>query len=395
MPLLTSNVELAQRASLAPSSTIRELLAVTERPGMLSLAGGLPDPSTFPVDALARAAQRVLNTSDPRAAVALQYGPTDGIAQLRDWLAAPGPLHGLAAANADEIVVTTGSQQGIDLIARVLFDPGDAVAVDDPCYLGARQAFVAAGAQLTGIPVDRDGMVVEVLEQRLRSGYRPRVVYTVANFQNPSGAVLSADRRLALVNCAARYGFIVVDDDPYHSLHFGDAPLNSLGNLDPEHVVTLGSLSKVLSPGLRLGWVRSPHQIREAVVRAKQACDLHTSTFTQMIALDLLRDTAFLAPQLEHIRSLYRDRASVLYDAINGAGFACDVPHGGMFLWVRFPGTDTDDLLERAVEHNVAFVPGSAFAVDRQWPEYARLSFATLSPNDLRRATDALVLVAR
>ena len=387
-------LRLAVRASLAPSSTIRELLAVTELPGMRSLAGGLPDPATFPVDALRDAAQRVLVAGSDRAYRALQYGPTDGLADFRAAIARSTVLHGLHAMNPDELVVTTGSQQALDLLTRTLIDPGDDVAVEDPCYLGARQTFLAGGAVLRGIPVDAQGMQTDVLAELLAAGYRPRFVYTVANFQNPTGATLNADRRRALVALAEQYGFVIVEDDPYRSLSFTGQPFQSLGALNSDVVVSLGSLSKVLSPGMRLGWLRAPTWIREAIVRAKQACDLHTSTLTQLIALQILEMPGFIDGHIAANRIRYANRADALCSALAARGFEAAMPSGGMFTWVHMPGIDTEALLAQVIAEGVAFVPGAAFAVDQQWQHYARLSFATLGEPDLVIAANILADVA-
>src|SRR4051794_30127280 len=230
---------------LPPSSTIRDLLAITEQPGMRSLAGGLPEASRFPRARLAAAAARVLD--EMHAPAALQYGPTDGARALRELLAGADVLHGLPPSDPDGFLVTAGSQQAIDLVASALVAPGDVVVVDDPCYLGAHQALFAAGAEIVGVPVDADGLCVDVLQSRLRAGLRPRLVYTVANFQNPTGAVLALDRRQALVELARRYGFVIVEDDPYHALWFDAPPPASLGALDDDRVVSLGSCSKILA----------------------------------------------------------------------------------------------------------------------------------------------------
>ena len=372
---------------LAPSSTIRDLLAVLDQPGMRSLGGGFPAVETFPVERLRSAAEQVLSAGAV-AAQALQYGPTDGIAELRSELARPSRLHGLRRGHADDIVITTGSQQGLDLIARAMLDPNDAVGVEDPCYLGARQVFIASGAKLRGIPIDEQGLSVDVLRDFLTNGWRPRLVYTVPNFQNPSGASLSVERRHALVELAAHYGFLIVEDDPYHALGFTATPPDAIGELDVEHVVTLGSLSKVLSPGFRIGWMRAPRWLRDAVIRAKQACDLHTASITQAIALEVVHDRAFMDAHLDRNAALYAARAAALCDAVR---LWCEMPAptGGMFLWGDL-GVDTTALLERAIKHRVAFIPGSAFAVDRTWSSHARLSFATLAPCELHAAAASL-----
>ncbi|HEY1738947.1 MAG TPA: PLP-dependent aminotransferase family protein [Acidimicrobiia bacterium] len=372
-----------------PTSTIRDLLAVTEQPGMRSLAGGLPEPALFPAERLARAAETVLGSTSALAAGALQYGPTDGTRALREILAAASALHGLPASDPDAFIVTTGSQQALDLVARALLDDGDTVAVDDPCYLGAQQALLVSGARLIGVPVDDGGMNVDALAQRLRAGERPRLVYTVPNFQNPTGAVLTAGRRAALVELAREYGFVIVEDDAYHSLWFDAPPPAPIGALDDDRVVSVGSCSKVLAPGLRVGWMRAPAWLRDTLVRAKQACDLHTSTLTQALVADVLGDESFLDTHLARIRATYAPKAHALAAALDGFG---DGPpaRGGMFLWRRLSGIDTGELLERAITDHVAFVPGGAFAVERRWNEHLRLSFATLPVAELEGAAGTL-----
>lgn len=372
-----------------PTSTIRDLLAVTEQPGMRSLAGGLPEPALFPTQRLARAAEAVLGATSGLAAGALQYGPTDGSRALREILASAGALHGLPPSDPDAFIVTTGSQQALDLVGRALLDDGDTVAVDDPCYLGAQQALLLSGARLVGIPVDDGGIDVHALAQRLRAGERPRLVYTVPNFQNPTGAVLTAARRAALVELAREYCFVIVEDDAYHALWFDAPPPAPMGALDDDRVVSVGSCSKVLAPGLRVGWMRAPLWLRDALVRAKQACDLHTSTFTQALVADVLADASFVDAHLARIRATYAPKAHALAAALDGWG---DGPpaRGGMFLWRRVPGVDAEALLERAISDRVAFVPGGAFAVERPWNEHLRLSFATLQVAELEAAADAL-----
>jgi 2-aminoadipate transaminase len=274
-------------------------------------------------------------------------------------------------------------------VARALLDDGDTVAVDDPCYLGAQQALLASGARLIGVPVDDGGMNVDALAQRLRAGERPRLVYTVPNFQNPTGAVLTAGRRAALVELAREYGFVIVEDDAYHSLWFDAPPPAPIGALDADRVVSVGSCSKVLAPGLRVGWMRAPAWLRDALVRAKQACDLHTSTLTQALVADVLGDESFLDTHLARVRATYAPKAHALAAALDGFG---DGPpaRGGMFLWRRLPGVDTEALLERAIADHVAFVPGGAFAVERRWNEHLRLSFATLPVAELEGAAATL-----
>lgn len=376
---------LTPRAARLESSLIRDLLAVGDRPGMRSLAGGLPDPDEFPVERLAAAAAAVFADAPARA---LQYGPTDGLPELRAQLTATPAVQRLAGVAMDDLVVTTGSQQALDLLARVLVEPGTPAAVDDPCYLGARQTFTAGGARLTGVPLDADGMQVDHLAARLRAGYRPAFVYTVPAFQNPTGATLAAERGRELVRLAAHYGFLVIEDDAYGALAFAGEPAAPvpLGGLDRDHVVTVGTVSKVLTPGLRVGWLRGPRNVRDAVVRAKQASDLHTASLNQLLVRELFADEPFLAAHLARLRTVYARKAATLADALG-----IDSPRGGLFAWTRFAGCDMGALLDQAMDRDVMYVPGAAFAIDADWTEHARLSFATLSPVELRESVATLL----
>jgi 2-aminoadipate transaminase len=383
---------LANRSTLLVSSAIRDLLHLAERPEVLSLAGGLPDGSTFPVERIAEATTRALAFPGRYGATALQYGPSEGLTTFREWIAAGSLLHdGHGAIEAT--LVTTGSQQALDLLGRVLVDPGDVVVVEDPLYLGARQVLTAAGAHLVGVAVDHDGMDVDALEDRLRCGLRPRLVYTVPNFQNPTGAVLAVDRRERLAALALRYGFVIIEDDPYTALAFSSERHPSIARFAPDHVVTLGSASKVLAPGLRIGWLQAAPWIHRSLVLAKQSSDLHTPCLDQLVALDLLSDTPFLVDHVSRLRATYATKAAVLHEAL-GAEFRTTKPRGGMFLWGH-AARDTQAELARAIDAGVAYVPGTAFAVDRDRSRALRLSYASLSPVELRDAAARLRAVFR
>lgn len=378
---------LARRSDLLRSSAIRDLLHLADRPEVLSLAGGLPDGGSLPVDRIAAACERALGAVGRYGPTALQYGPTEGVAGLRELFANGSAAHP-RLGTPDEIVVTTGSQQGLELLARALLDPGDTVVVDDPVYLGARQVFEANGAQLLGVPVDHDGLDVESLDRRLAAGLRPRLVYTVPHFQNPTGAVLSEPRRARLGTLAERYGFVVVEDDPYGALGFDGARGTPLGMLAPDHTATLGSTSKVLAPGLRVGWVRAPRWLHPVLVRAKQSLDLHTAALPQLIALDVLADDTFVAAHLVALRELYARRAATLTTELAGC---VDVatPRGGMFVWGE-TAVDTEAAFGRALANGVAYVPGTAFTVSRDGSRAVRLSYATLAEADLVEAARRL-----
>ena len=371
---------LSARARTTTSSVIRTLLCLTEQPHVLSLAGGLPAPESFPLARLAAAAQRVM--AEPKT---WQYGPTEGLAELRDWA---GDELG---APASRTIITTGSQQGLDLVARALLDPGDVVVVEAPAYVGALQALAANGADLRAIEADGDGLRTDRLARALMGGLRPKAVYVVTNFQNPSGATMSSVRRAALAELSDRFGFVVIEDDPYGALRFRGESLPSVA-ASGGVVVQLGTASKLLSPGLRVGWAALPAWLVDPVVRLKQSADLHTSTLAQRIAFDVLSDRAFMGGHIESLAALYQVRADALADALEGA-LQFERPDGGMFLWCRAPGLDTTALLDVAVAAGVAFVPGAAFHVDGTGTDRLRLSYATLTPEALGEAAQRLATV--
>jgi 2-aminoadipate transaminase len=359
---------------------------------VLSLAGGLPAPESFPAERLAAALAAILDEQPDRA---LQYSTSAGVEGLRAWIAERrGP-----SARAEDVVVTAGSQQALDLVARALVEPGagDAVVLADPGYVGAIQAFRLAGAELHGVPADEDGLRVDLLADALASGRVPVpvAVYVVSNFSNPGGATLSLERRRALAALADVHGFVIIDDDPYGELRWAGPNLTPLAELS-ERVVTLGSFSKVLSPGLRVGYLVAPPEVAEVVVLCKQAADLHTSTLAQHAVLRVVSDGPAWSDHLDRLRRLYEPRASALVEAMAARlGVRTHPVEGGMFVWTRLPGVDTAALLPTAVEAGVAFVPGAAFSVAGGTNGDAlRLSFATLAPGELdegiRRLTVAL-----
>ncbi len=364
-------------AATARSSVIRDLLEHAQRPGMISLAGGIPDPDLFPMAAIDEALGRCL-AAGPKV---LQYGLTPGEPAAR---AAMGALVG-RPVDVDRVVVTTGSQQGLDLIVKALIDPGDEIVVGDPSYLGALQAFRAGRARLTALPVDEAGLQVDVLEDRLLAGTRPPVfVYVVTNFDNPTGATLSGPRRALLVELAERFGFLVVEDDPYGALRYDGMAPPPIGE-GSDHVVRLRSTSKVLAPGLRIGWLEGPEWLVHAVVIAKQSTDLHTATLSQAVVAELLGDRAWFDEHVAQVCDRYRERRDALCDALDdqlGDAVTYVRPDGGMFVWATLE-VETDELLPRALDDGVAFVPGSAFAVDGDCATELRLSFATAAPDEL------------
>jgi 2-aminoadipate transaminase len=381
--VLASRLPSSGAAERVGSSAIRDLLHLTERPEIISLAGGLPSADAFPVQAIADATARILDV-DPTAA--LQYTTTEGLPALRSWVAEQRPT----PTDADQVLVTHGSQQALDLLVRATIRSGDTIALADPGYVGALQVFRLADAHLAGIPADGDGLCVDALAERLAAGLRPTLVYVVAEFDNPSGVTLSTERRHALVDLAERYGFLIVDDDPYGPLRWqGEAPppLSTLS----DRIVTLGTTSKILTPGLRVGWAVAPPDLAPELVVLKQAADLHTSSLSQQVAASLLTRPGFLHPHLDALRGRYQAQAGALQAALSGLPLRFYAPNGGMFLWAELTnGARARDLLPRALEQGVAFVPGEAFSVQNPHETGLRLSFATADPEDLREAATRL-----
>jgi len=371
---------LAQRMSRIKTSAVREILKVAERPDILSFAGGLPAPELFPLEAIAEAHAEVLAT-EGRAA--LQYSITEGFGPLREWICGHLQKRG-RVANADQVLITNGSQQGIDLVAKVLLDPGDLVVVENPSYLAALQTFGAFEAKFATVGSDDQGMRTDDLE-RLLATHKPKLVYVVANFQNPKGTTLSLERRRELVRLAQRHRFLILEDDPYGELRFTGDHLPSLAAFDDEGVVvSLGTFSKTLAPGLRLGWVVGPRDFVRSLTIAKQSTDLHTATLAQRAVAKLLTRFDYNA-HLESLRPVYGARANAMLDALKlhmPAGTRWTTPEGGMFLWVELPaGLSGDALLPRAIEQKVAFVPGSPFFANNPRPEFLRLNYSNRPPD--------------
>ncbi len=377
------------------SSAIRDLLAIAQAPEVISLAGGLPDPTTFPVAAIAAATAEIL-AADP--ASALQYGPTDGCTALREVVAER------AGTLPDRVLITSGSQQALDLVARTILDPDDVAVVADPAYVGALQALRAGGARLHPIPTDAHGMRIDLLAEHLHAGLRPKLVHVVATFDNPTGSTLDGRRRVALAELAEEFGFWIVDDDPYGELRWRGTSPTALRDLT-DRTITLGSTSKVLCPGLRVGWAIAPPALEADLAILKQSADLHTSALSQQIAARLLADDAAMAAQIDGLRTTYRGRADALADALDRhlpGALRFARPDGGMFLWARLadgvrPGATTANLLLEAIDRGVAFVPGAAFAAtDRdRHDRWLRLSFATGDPAHLDEAARRLATVVR
>ncbi|MCO5107487.1 MAG: PLP-dependent aminotransferase family protein [Burkholderiaceae bacterium] len=393
-----ADTPLSRRVVAMRSSAIRDLLGDAQRPGMLSLAGGLPAADQFDVEGIERAFAQAMREA-PR--VALQYGATEGQPSLREALASLMAQRGAAVA-PDDVVVTAGSQQALDLLARALLDPGDLVALERPSYLAALQAFALSGARFVAVSGDGDGACVERL--LAAPGPAPKLVYLVTNFANPTGATLSLARRRALLDWAVRRRVVVVEDDPYGELRVEGAalpPLVALARDTPgaaHWCAYVSTLSKVVSPGLRIGFAVLPGWLRDAVVRVKQALDLQTGSLAQEVADRYLR-SGRLAQRLPQLRASYRERRDALCDALAarfGDGLRFARPEGGMFVWARFTdGTDASALLAAARDEGTIFVPGAAFYDGAPDAAALRLSFATLAPPQLAEAVERLARAHR
>ncbi len=350
------------------SSLIRELLKLAARPGVLSLAGGIPAPELFPMEALKAATRRALDRAGP---AALQYSPTEGHPVVRRWVAER------LGVDPDWVLVTSGSQQVLDLVARVVLDPGDPVVVESPTYMGGLLAMNPLAPRYRPVPADAQGLRPEELPGEAK------LAYLLPNFQNPTGALLAAERRPAVVDWAREVDALVLEDDPYGHIHFDAPPPPPLFSHDRERVVYAGTFSKLVAPGLRIGYAVAAPPVLEALIQAKQAADLHTNILGQTILAELI-EAGELAPLAEQVRGFYRRRRDRMVAALKrylAEDVAFSAPGGGMFLWLRFPpGTDTRRLLEVALEEGVAFVPGEPFFAGEAYPS-ARLTFASV-PED-------------
>ncbi|HEX8438883.1 PLP-dependent aminotransferase family protein [Archangium sp.] len=370
---------LAQRMSRMKASAVREILKVAERPDVLSFAGGLPAPELFPVEAIAQAHAEVF-ADEGRAA--MQYSTTEGYGPLREWISSHLGKSGLRVAT-EQVLITNGSQQGIDLVAKVMLDPGDLVLVENPSYLAALQVFSGYEASFAVVGSDNDGMKVDELE-RMVAERKPKLIYLVPNFQNPKGTTLSLERRHALVRFAQRHRILILEDNPYGELRFRGEHLPSLASLDDEGVVlNLGTFSKTLAPGLRIGWAVGPREIIRALTVAKQSADLHTATVAQRATARLLSRFDYNA-HLDGLRVVYGERCLAMLGSLERhmpAGTRWTQPDGGMFLWVELPrGMSADTLFPLALEKRVAFVPGSPFFASEPRGEFMRLNYSNRPP---------------
>ncbi len=382
----------SQRAQKLTGSAIREILKITVRPEIISFAGGLPAPKGFPTEAINRAYDRVLAQMGP---AALQYGPTEGYAPLRAWVAEDLKRSGALDISLDEVLIVSGSQQALDMLGKLFVDPGSKVLVEAPSYLGALQSFSLFEPTYVPAPTDEGGLIPEGLtDERVKDA---RFIYALPNFQNPTGLTLNLARRQALVERCAAVGLPIVEDDPYGDLRYAGQALPGLlglGRAAGATVIRLGTFSKVLAPGLRLGYIAAPKDIISKLVQIKQATDLHTASITQMAVYEVVKD-GFLSTHLPTVRELYKQQCTYMLDAMSThfpATATWTRPEGGMFIWVTLPAhIDSTELLARAIQKNVAFVPGAPFYTDADAPKNTmRLSFVTVSEAKIREGVAVL-----
>lgn len=393
----------AQRTHRMTSSAIRELLKLTEQPDIISFAGGLPGPDLFPVEEMKEATETVLEQKGRKA---LQYSTTEGYKPLREMLVRHMARYGIVV-DTDNVLITSGSQQALDLIGKVLINPGDKILTENPTYLGALQAFTMYGADYVTVPMDDDGMCTDGLEEALAAG--PKFMYVLPNFQNPSGVTLSLPRRRTVIELSGRYGIPIIEDDPYGQLRYEGENIKSLVVLDAEstnshsngkysgNLIYLSTFSKTLAPGLRLAWVVAPKEVIRKLVQAKQGTDLHSSTFDQMVAYEVGRG-GFLDRHVLRIREVYGHRRDVMLRSLEKTlpnadeiGVRWTHPQGGLFLWVVLPESmDASALLDVAIKEKVAFVPGTSFFPGGGGRNTMRLNFSNASDEQIQEGIGRL-----
>lgn len=388
-----TNWTLAERAAKMNSSAIREILKLTDRPGIISMAGGLPSTASFPISAFTQACNTVMERDG---AAALQYSTTEGFPALRQAIADFLPWD----VNPDQILITTGSQQALDLIGKVFLDKGSRMLVEKPTYLGALQAFTPMEPVTVGVNSDDEGMLIDDFAAKVGTGAdKARLAYVLPNFQNPTGRTMSEVRRQALVDKARELDIPLIEDNPYGDLWYEGAPPLPLAARNPEGVIYMGSFSKVLAPGLRVGFIVAPKSVYGKLTQAKQAADLHSPSFNQRVVAEVMKD-GFLESHIPSIRALYKVQRDVMLVALQREMEGLDVrwtrPVGGMFLWVRLPqGMDAQALLAEAVERGMAFVPGAPFYADEAEHNTLRLSYVTVSPEQINQGIAALAAAIR
>jgi 2-aminoadipate transaminase len=393
----------AQRTQRMGSSAIRELLKLTEQPDIISFGGGMPAPEVFPLEEFGAACERVLRNYGP---IALQYGSTEGYFPLREMVVRHTLRYGIDIC-PDNILITSGSQQALDLLGKIFINRGDRILVENPTYLGALQAWNAYGAEYITVPSDEYGMQTDALEDALRVG--PKFIYVLPNFQNPTGSTLSLERRLKLVELADRYGVPIIEDDPYGQLRYEGENLPSVFVLDNHlqentettyrgNVIYLSTFSKILAPGIRLAWVIAPPEVIHKLVQAKQGADLHTATFNQIVAYEV-GNRGFLNQHVKKINALYRERRDLMLDVLEEtmpAGVKWTHPLGGLFLWATIPEyLDAAEVLKCAIQRKVAFVPGASFHARGGGKNTMRLNFSYASAENIQEGIVRLASVLR
>lgn len=384
------------------SSAIRELLKFTEDSEVISFAGGMPAPEVFPIEKFKEACLKVLDDNGP---ASLQYGSTEGYVPLREMIARHSARYGISVT-IENILITSGSQQALDLLGKIFINPGDKILVESPTYIGALQAWRAYGAEFIPVPLDEHGMITGKLEERLRAS--PKFIYVLPNFQNPTGATLAYDRRLKLIELAESYGVPIVEDDPYGQLRFEGENLPAIEVLDSQtrsqnecysgNVIYLSTFSKTLAPGIRLAWVVAPPEVISKLIEAKQGTDLHTSTFNQIVAHEVAHG-GYLYEHVKTIRKVYKERRDVMIDTLEEhmpEGVKWTHPKGGLFLWVNLPESlDSQDLFKDAVKEKVAFVPGSPFFAEGGHHNTMRLNFSNACPEKINDGIGRLARVVK
>lgn len=392
----------AQRTQRMKSSAIRELLKFAEQPEVISFAGGMPAPEVFPIKEFKQACIKVLDENGP---ASLQYGSTDGYLPLREMIARHTARYGINIT-AENVLITSGSQQALDLIGKIFINPGDRILVESPTYVGAIQAWRAYGAEFIPVAFDENGLRTEDLEDSLRAG--PKFIYALPNFQNPTGVTLSYERRLKLIELANRYGVPIIEDDPYGQLRYDGEHLPAICVLDSQtrqqsdiysgNVIYLSTFSKTLAPGIRLAWVIAPPEIINKLILAKQGADLHTSTFNQIVAFEVAKG-GFLDEHVKTIRKIYKERLDVMVDTLTEhmpSSVTWTKPKGGLFLWVTAPKcVDSQDLFEDAVKEKVAFVPGFSFYAEGGGYNSMRLNFSNANPEHINEGIARLAKVMK
>ena len=385
----------SDNAKRLKASEIRELLEISQQPGVISFAGGLPNPKAFPIEEVQKSITTILEKDGARA---LQYGPTPGLREFREEVASMVQKDGIKAS-VENVFVTVGSQQALDLAGRVFLDRGDVIFLGLPTYLGGINAFRAYGAKFVGIPLDENGMKVEMLEEKIKEskkrGEKAKIIYTVPTFQNPAGVVMSEDRRKQIVEIAQDHDLLIIEDDPYGKLRFEGKPLKPIKAYD-ENVMYMATFSKILAPGFRLAYVVAPQDIARKMVIAKQSVDLCTPTFTQFIAYHFIKN-GFIEKHIPRIIEMYKRKRDIMLESLEEyfpKGCTWTRPQGGMFLWATLPEhIDTAEMVKEAIQKGVAYVHGRAFYTDGGGKNTMRLNFSNPSDDDIREGIKRLAKV--